>query len=396
MNVAIVGTFGLHRKGTVRARALPLARALAARGHTVRLLIPPWDSPYDSGRVWTQDGVQIIHVNLPPQLPGIFHVGLTLRLVRQAIASPVDVIHCFKPKGYAGLTHLVLWWLRFAGLVKRQLRLVVDEDDWEQAWNELEVYSPVQKRFFAWQEVWGLRHADAITVASRELIHLAAQTGVPNERIFYVPNGVWPDAFAGCATRRATVYRERTDNTPVLLLYSRFLEFRRERIVRIFRHVVAYRPKVHLLVVGKGLHGEEEALAELLRQAGLGDKVTFAGWVACEQLADYFAAADVALFPFDDTPVNRAKCSVKLVELLAAGVPVVADAVGQNREYILNGESGLLVQPEDDAAFAEAVLRLLQDEALRACLGAAAAQYVRDRFEWPRLVMEVERAYYAN
>lgn len=396
MNVAMVGTFGLYRKGTVRARALPLACALAARGHAVRLLIPPWDSPHESGRAWTLDGVQVIHVNLPPRVPGVFHIWLTFHLVQQAVALPVDVVHCFKPKAYAGLTHLVLWWLRLAGLVKRQLRLVVDEDDWEQAWNDLEAYSPVEKRFFAWQEVWGLRHADAVTVASRELMRLVAQTSVPNERIFYVPNGVWPSAFAECATRRGVVCQERTSNAPVLLLYSRFLEFRLERIVRIFQHVLTHQPMARLLVVGKGLHGEENGLASLLREAGLIEKATFAGWVAYEQLADYFAAADVALFPFDDTPVNRSKCSVKLIELLAAGVPVVADAVGQNREYILDGQNGLLVQPEDDHAFAEAVLRLLQDASLRARMGVAAAQHVRERFEWPRLVTEVERAYYAK
>jgi len=393
MNVAMVGTFGLYRKGTMRARALPLARALAGRGHAVRLLIPPWDSPHESGRAWTLDGVQVIHVNLPPRVPGVFHIWLTLHLVQQAIALPVDVVHFFKPKAYAGLTHLVLWWLRLAGLVKRQLRLVVDEDDWEQAWNDLEAYSPVEKRFFAWQEVWGLRHADAVTVASRELMRLVGRTGVPNERIFYVPNGVWPSAFAECAARRAAVYRERAGNTPVLLLYSRFLEFGLERIVRIFRHVVARQPMARLLVVGKGLHGQEGELANLLREAGLIEKVRFAGWVAYEQLADCFTAADVALFPFDDTPVNRSKCSVKLVELLAAGVPVVADAVGQNREYILDGQNGLLVQPEDDHAFAEAVLRLLQDASLRARIGEAATRRVRERFEWSHLAAEVERAY---
>ncbi|MGQ9503083.1 MAG: glycosyltransferase family 4 protein [Anaerolineae bacterium] len=391
MNVAMVGTFGLYRKGTVRARALPLARALAARGHTVWLLIPPWDSPHESGRVWTHNGVQIIHVNLPPRLPGAFHILLTLYLVQRAMALPVDVVHCFKPKGYAGLTHLILWWLRRVGIVKRPLRLVVDEDDWEQAWNELEAYSPVQKRFFAWQEVWGLRHADAVTVASRELIDLATQSGVPDERIFYVPNGVWPNAFARCAA-----CRKEAGDSPVLLLYSRFLEFGLERIVRIFQYVVARQPAARLLVVGKGLHGEENDLADLFRQVGLSEKVTFAGWVAYEQLADYFAAADVALFPFDDTPVNRAKCSVKLVELLAAGVPVVADAVGQNREYILDGENGFLVQPEDDCTFGEAVLCLLRDASLRTRLGAAAARRIHEHFEWPRLVLEVERAYCAK
>ena len=396
MNVAMVGTFGLYRKGTMRARALPLARALAARGHTVRVLIPPWDSPHEAGRTWMYNGAQVIHVNLPPRLPGFFHIGLTFYLVQQALAWPVDVVHCFKPKAYAGLAHFVLWWLRLAGLTKRQLRLVVDEDDWEQAWNDLEAYSPVQKRFFAWQEVWGLRHADAATVASRELMHLAVQTGVPNDRIFYVPNGVWPDAFAHCATRRVAVCKNRSEDAPILLLYSRFLEFRLERIVRIFQQVVARQPRAHLLVVGKGLHGEEAELADRLRQAGLAEKVTFAGWVAYERLADYFATADVALFPFDDTPVNRTKCSVKLVELLAAGVPVVADAVGQNREYILDGENGLLVQPEDDHAFGDAVLSLLQDSSLRTRLGTTAAQYIREHFAWPHLVLEVERAYCAR
>lgn len=396
MNVAMVGTFGLYRKGTMRARALPLARALAARGHTVRVLIPPWDSPHEAGRMWMHDGVQVIHVNLPPRLPGFFHIWLTLYLVRQVLALPVDVVHCFKPKAHAGLTHFVLWWLRLAGLVRRQLRLVVDEDDWERAWNDLEAYSPVQKRFFAWQEVWGLRHADAATVASRELVHLAAQTGVPKERIFYVPNGVWPDTFAHCAARRIAVQARRPDDAPTLLLYSRFLEFRLERVVRILQQVVAHQPMTRLLVVGKGLHGEEEALADLLCQAGLADRATFAGWVAYERLADYFAAADVAFFPFDDTPVNRAKCSVKLVELLAAGLPVVADAVGQNCEYISHGESGLLVQPEDDQAFGEAVLSLLRNPSLRARMGKAAAQRIREHFAWPRLATEVERAYWAG
>ncbi|PWH17686.1 MAG: glycosyl transferase family 1 [Ardenticatenia bacterium] len=393
MNVAVVGTFGLYRKGTMRARALPLACALAARGHTVRVLIPPWDSPHEAGRTQMHDGVQVIHVNLPPRLPGFFHIWLTLYLVQKALALPVDVVHCFKPKAYAGLTHFVLWWLRLAGLTKRQLRLVVDEDDWEQAWNDLEAYSPVQKRFFAWQEVWGLRHADATTVASRELVRLATQTGVPSDRVFYVPNGVWPDAFAHCAARRVAAYKERPYDAPILLLYSRFLEFRLERIVRIFEHVVARQPRAHLLVVGKGLHGEEVELAGLLRQAGLAEKATFTGWVAYERLTDYFATADMALFPFDDTLINRTKCSVKLVELLAAGVPVVADAVGQNSEYILDGENGLLVQPEDDHAFGEAVLSLLRDEPLRARLGTAAAQRIREHFAWPRLVVEVERAY---
>jgi len=56
----------------------------------------------------------------------------------------------------------------------------------------------------------------------------------------------------------------------------------------------------------------------------------------------------------------------------------------------------LLVQPEDDHAFGDAVLSLLQDSSLRARLGTTAAQYIREHFAWPHLVLEVERAYCAR
>jgi glycosyltransferase involved in cell wall biosynthesis len=82
-----------------------------------------------------------------------------------------------------------------------------------------------------------------------------------------------------------------------------------------------------------------------------------------------------------------------LRDLLAAGVPVVAEAVGQNREMIRHGETGWLVPPGNVPSFAEAVVRLLEDAQLRERLGQAAARDVRERFAWDRLVETVERAY---
>jgi len=110
-------------------------------------------------------------------------------------------------------------------------------------------------------------------------------------------------------------------------------------------------------------------------------------------LPGYFVQADVAIYPFDDTLVNRTKCAVKLLDLLAAGVPVVAEAVGQNREYIRHGETGWLVAPGDVESFAGAVARLLENAQLRERLGQAAARDVRERFAWERLVETVEWAY---
>jgi glycosyltransferase involved in cell wall biosynthesis len=428
VRVVMIGPFGLRPKGTMGGRALPMARALAARGHSVTVILPPWQNPEDAGCSWQEDGITVENVSLPPHIPGLFHLLIALRLARRALALRPDVVHLFKPKAYSGLAHWLLSRLPRA----RRPCLVVETDDWEGpgGWNEIGGYSPAQRRFFAWQERWGLTHAGAVTVASRTLESLVWALGVPPRRVFYVPNGVAGDQEA--RSRKQETGDDQSCLLPpasCLLLYTRFFEFSVSRVVEILRRVREAVPEARLLVVGKGFCGEEEELLRLATQSGLtvqrdpppitdhadlvgaasritnhGSRithhasrithdVTYFGWVPFDTLPTYFAQATLAIYPFDDTLVNRTKCAVKLRDLLAAGVPVVADAVGQNREYIRHGETGWLVSPGDVTAFADAVVRLLQDAQLRQQLGRAAARDLRERFAWERLVETVERAY---
>jgi len=178
-----------------------------------------------------------------------------------------------------------------------------------------------------------------------------------------------------------------------VLLYTRFFEFQVERVVEIFRQVLVQVPEAKLLVVGKGFFGEEERLSELMRKAGVADHLVYADWVEPDELSAYFAAADVAIYPYDDTLINRTKCSVKLIDLMAAGVPVVADDVGQNAEYVVHGVSGLLVPAGETDTFARSVVELLRDESLRAKLGKGAQRRVFEEFDWGKLVAKVEEAY---
>jgi glycosyltransferase involved in cell wall biosynthesis len=146
-------------------------------------------------------------------------------------------------------------------------------------------------------------------------------------------------------------------------------------------------------MVGRGLQGEEKSLESELKSSQLGEYVRFTGWVPAEQLPAYFEAADVAIYPYDDTLINRTKCSVKLIDLLAAALPVVADAVGQNCEYIQHDVSGLLIPAGDDGAFIKALVALLQEPARRQRLGQAAARSLRENFTWSQLSQTVEKAY---
>lgn len=394
MKVVMVGPFGLKPRGTMSRRALPLAKELAARGHQVEVVLPPWDCPEESGRCWEEDGVSISNIALPSSVPFWGEALITGRLACEVLEAGPDIVHFFKPKGYAGAAATLLWYLKKLGLVRA--RLVLDTDDWEGpgGWNEMGRYSSLQKRFFAWQEKWGLRHCDALTVASSGLGRLALAMGVAEDRVLHVPNGTGSrdgPQLAGSETRARSKWDLREG--PAVLLYTRFFEFQPEAVVRVLRRVFDEEPSARLLVVGKGLFGEEERFLSFVEEAGLGSRMVYAGWRDLSELPDYFAAADLAICPLEDSLLNRARCPAKIVDLMAAGVPVVAENVGEVGQYIEHLCSGYLVAPGDADGFVAGVVRLMRDEPLRLALGRRARRRVRDNFSWSRLAEVVEGAY---
>jgi glycosyltransferase involved in cell wall biosynthesis len=368
-------------------RALPLAEALVARGQRVTIIIPPWDDPARSGQEWIEDGVTIRHIALPRRLStwGIAH-----RLRGAVRAARPDLVHVFKPKGYGALAALGL---------ERRYPLVVDTDDWEGrgGWNEVGGYSFAQRAVFAWQERSLPRRATAATVASRTLETQLWGLGLRRETVAYLPNGIAARRHGTWAAARegVTDVRERLGlaDAPTLLLYTRFVEFPPERPVAILRAVRELVPGARLLIVGSGLNGEETATLAAARRAGLMEAIIHLPWVEWADLPATLAAGDVAILPYDDTLLNRAKCSVKTLDLMVAARPIVADAVGQNAEYLEHGTSGLLAPPGDNVAFARAVADLLDNPARRTTLGEAAARRAWSCFAWERLVERAEGVY---
>jgi glycosyltransferase involved in cell wall biosynthesis len=213
--------------------------------------------------------------------------------------------------------------------------------------------------------------------------------GVPTRRVFYVPNGVG---------RRGGRDREerpvRSGDPPIILLYTRFVECSIHQVVDLFSRVRARVPDASLLVVGEGRADEPAQLMDLAASRGLAEGVTYAGWEPAE-LPGHFARSALAIYPFEDTLINRAKSPAKLLELLEAGVPVVAEGVGEIREFIRDGETGWVVGPGRVDAFSDAVTRLLLDRGLRESIGDRAAVDVRTRLSWDLSADAVEKAYAA-
>ncbi len=383
MRVTFVAPFGLSKKGTVRARTLPLARALAGRGHQVTVLIPPWDAPEEGGRCWEDGGVRVVSVGVRGGLPWIL-----ARLWRELGRRQPQIVHIVKPRAYAGLVQWLLWQRRrWAGSAAR---IVLDVDDWEQAWEEVGGYPWLLARFLAWQEEWGLRHADAITAASRWLVE-RAQAYAPGTPILYLPNGV----------TGLEVGKERPEaaltgpQSPSVLWFTRFVEVAPEWMAAFWRALQRLHPGVRLLVAGQALQPDREsqfrrALARVTVQEGALDWV---GSVSGEELPALYARSACAVFPAEDVPLNQAKCSVRLATTLLRGVPVVASAVGEQRHYGQAGAARLVPPEATPEAFAQTVAQLLETPEERRRLREQARLHLQARYDWERLGGELEAFY---
>lgn len=390
MNIVMLGPFAFSPKGTVSARAFFAARALVKRGHGVTILMPPYDNLADSGREWTQDGVRLVNMVIRRVMPTT-PITVAWAMARRVWALQPEVIHVFKPIGYSGLAG------QFLSIFFRA-PIVLDHDDWEGrgGWADVNPYPPLWRRFFIWQEADVLRRARAVTVASRTLQTQAWGMGIDPARVFYVPNG--PDESLrtrpeASISKRAQIRAGLGVGDAPLAVYLGHIPHGNDldQALDAMERVLPRIPDLRLAILGTG-DGLPALRADVVRR-GLDRAILFTGWIDHALAPDYVAAADLAIYPYRDSLINRAKCSAKIIEYMAMGLPIVASRVGQNAEYIEHGVSGLLAEPGDPDSFAQMMLTVLADPHKARAMGEAARQRVWARFDWDRLVETVEAAY---
>lgn len=200
-----------------------------------------------------------------------------------------------------------------------------------------------------------------------------------------VYNGVGagrPDSVAARAFRTEIGVDERT---PLVLSVGRFAEPKDQRtLLAAWRDVMCVLPGAVLALVGSGpLEHELRAAAISL---GLGDSVRFV--VPRPDLRPAYSAADAFAMSslWEGLPYV-------VLEAMAHGLPVASTNVDGIPEAVEDGVSGLLVPPRAPAALADAILRLLGDPAMRACMGEAGQRIVRERFGLERMVDELVAVY---
>jgi glycosyltransferase involved in cell wall biosynthesis len=239
--------------------------------------------------------------------------------------------------------------------------------------NEYGQYAPL---FSSAAQHWLVRRcqrhcaqADGVTSATAVVREVLRSQGVRTP-IVVRPEGV--PAIRPSAGARERLRRELgvPEQTPLLLYAGRLA--REKRLDMLLRSAARLgRGRAFRLCLAGGGPMEAE-LRKLAVELGMAERVTFCGWVEHAKLADYYAAADLFLFP---SPADA--MGIVLVEAMSAGLPCVAvDKYGPS-EVVIDGLTGILTA-FDESDFSDATRRLLDNPFLRQRMAAAARLRAHD------------------
>jgi glycosyltransferase involved in cell wall biosynthesis len=214
-----------------------------------------------------------------------------------------------------------------------------------------------------------LLKADGFLSTSRVITAECEACGVPASKVCVVPNGTNTDVFRPAEPDVRAAARARLDLPADKRLFAYSGKLNKGKgldfLLEVWKELVSGRDDAHLVLIGSGKDSFlscENALRAFVESEGLGDMVTFTGYVG--NVAEYLQCADVFVLPSDNE-----NCSNAIIEALACGLPCLASDVGGNPDTVRDRENGRLLPARDAGAWLGAMTELLDRPELAARWG---------------------------
>lgn len=213
--------------------------------------------------------------------------------------------------------------------------------------------------------------SDALIFDSKKTLNLYRQTYhdlIKNKKLIVIPAGVEVEKFR---------YTQPLSKNYLELLTVGALIKRKgiEYLLQSMKHILEEVGNVKLRIVGGGPY--EPTLKKIAKDLGVENKVIFEGHVLPGSIEKYYQLCDIYVHPSLSETFPFA-----IKEAMSVGRPIVATKVGFTDEHLKNGVHGYLIPPKDPKALADAVLKLLENEALRYKMGLTARKYIEENLQW--------------
>lgn len=250
--------------------------------------------------------------------------------------------------------------------------------------------SAIMRMVYLGLERWVARRTDAIITVADAMIQQTLAAGVCTpEKMFTVYSGMEVEKFDRKLFDRTAVRREwgfADDHVVVGSVARLFRNKGYEQLIPIISDAARREPRLRFVWVGDGAQRDDYE-AELKR-LGLFERVFFTGLVPPSEIPRLMSGFDILAHASQWEGLPRA-----VVQGLLMEVPAVAFAIDGTPEVVINGRTGYVVSLDSPAGFENAVVELAGDAAQRAAFGAAGRALCIERFDWRKMVRDIDAVY---
>jgi glycosyltransferase involved in cell wall biosynthesis len=224
---------------------------------------------------------------------------------------------------------------------------------------------------------WVFSRSNHILCVSRVLAEEVQWRGAYKESVHVLSNAIDPDRFSVSGSRSAIRQQFGFEDSIVIGHVGLFYPWDRlDVLIDVVESIRDRHPEVKILLVGDG--PEMENLKQTASQLDMKDAVLFSGPVSRDDVPAYIQAMDICVLPDS----NAFGSPIALFEFMAMGKACVVPNLGPMRDVIDDNVTGIMFPHADYGALTQALLRLIEDSALRAQIGAHARQVVLERHTW--------------
>ena len=246
-------------------------------------------------------------------------------------------------------------------------------------------YDYVTTQVFKWAAQVSARRCARIIATSDEMAYWWQHSGASAGQIAQIPLGVNLDGFRPISTSRAQLGWSKLQKH-VLFVARLSPETGAAALLRALPAVLQVFPLTVVHMVGSGPEAAE--LRKLAVQLDVMHAVVWHGWVLLSELAQYYSAADVMVFPGSSGGTPRV-----MLQAMACGVPFVGSAIGGIVDHIDPNSSGWLAQPGDSATLAAHITAILRNPVAAGQRAEQARTYVHT-LAWPSIAQRVYQEVY--
>jgi glycosyltransferase involved in cell wall biosynthesis len=299
-----------------------------------------------------EEDIRVINLQADSRYDSLF-LGRIARVLRE---ERPDILHTHLPRAdfagaFARVFHPDLIWVCSVHAIY--------SEDWSGRWS-LPLFNLLWRR------------ADVVLCISHAVRDWLVGRGVPLDKARVIHYGIEPERFS---EPRVNLREKLGLNDNAVIGSIGRLEPRKghDLLIQAMPELCKRVPSARLLIAGHDPWGYGTTLRGLIDRLGLGEKVRLVGFQS--DIVSFLKALDVFALASSSEGFG-----LVLIEAMAAGKPVVASRISPLTEIVVDGETGLLVEPEKPKAFADALIQLIKDPLERECMGLRGQERVKKFF----------------